>query len=344
MKNRHWAIICIGVVLLAAALACNFTPSGPISDSDATEAAIATSIAGNATLAAGLDATLQVEPAQPTATLAPAATEPAQTAARAAQETVPPAGQSATQAALQPILGELSLYGVDPQPGKLGWIQPPLSLEVDEYLGTKFDTKFPLTVAKDFVLSSDITWDTEYGGSGCGFVFRSDGNKEAPSQYLVATSRLANGHVFFAVMSQGELVVGKDFYANGIDPKFDASNGATNHLAVVAQGNTFTIYSNGTRLGEADPTDPLPPLSLPEPPVRPSNLSDPTAAAEYQSALAEYRAQVNRLKAEYERRLTLWRTLDKEFERGFVSLGVVAQSGRTQCDFNNAWLWLLGEQ
>jgi len=183
---------------------------------------------------------------------------------------------------------------------------------VDEYLGTKFDTKFPLTVAKDFVLSSDITWNTEYGGSGCGFVFRSDGVKEAPSQYLVATSRLADGHVIFAVMSQGELVVGKDFYANGIDPKFDASNGATNHLAVVAEGNTFTIYSNGTRLGEADPTAPLPPLVLPEPPIKPSNLSDPAASSEYQNALSEYRALINRLKAEYEKRLSLWRKLDKE--------------------------------
>jgi hypothetical protein len=342
MKNRPLAIICVGLALLSALLACNFTPSGSTPDTDPTEQAIATSIAANATLSAGLDATLQVEPAQPTATQTSAA-EPPQTAAPAAQETLPSAEQSATQTALQPILGELSLYGVEPQPGKLGWIQPPLSLEVDQYLGTKFDTKFPLTVAKDFVLSSDITWNTEYGGSGCGFVFRSDGKKEAPSQYMVATSRLADGHVFFAVMSQGELVVGKDFYANGIDPKFDASNGATNHLAVVAQGNTFTIYSNGTKLGEADPTAPLPPLDLPKPPAKPANLSDPVAAAQYQSALADYRALVTRLKAEYERRLSLWRKLDKEFERGFVSLGVVAQSGRTQCDFNNAWLWLLGE-
>jgi hypothetical protein len=344
MKKSNWLMICIGLSLLSALLACNLTPSGSTPNNNPTEAAIATSIAANATLAAQLGATLQVEPAQPTATQAPIATKPAQTAAPAAQCTALSADQSATQTALQPILGELSLYGIEPQPGKLGWIQPPLSLEVDQYLGTKFDTKFPLTVAKDFVLSSDITWNTEYGGSGCGFVFRSDGKKDAPSQYLVATSRLADGHVFFAVMSQGELVVGKDFYANGIDPKFDASNGATNHLAVVAQGNTFTIYSNGTKLGQADPTAPLPPLDLPKPPAKPANLSDPVANAQYQSALADYRALVTRLKAEYEKRLGLWRKLDKVFERGFVSLGVVAQSGRTQCDFNNAWLWLLGEE
>ena len=92
-----------------------------------------------------------------------------------------------------------------------------------EPTAAKVETPVPvgesLTVVNDFVLSADITWDTEYGGSGCGFVFRSDGKKDAPSQYLVGASRLANGHVFFAVISQGELVVARDFYANGIDPK-----------------------------------------------------------------------------------------------------------------------------
>ena len=155
----------------------------------------------------------------------------------------------------------------------------PLSLEVDEFHGNKFDTEFPLTVAKDFVLTSDITWDTEYGGSGCAFAFRSDGNTGAPSQYVVATSRLADGHVFFAVMSKGEIVVGKDFYANGIDPEFDATNGATNRLTVVGQGLDFTIYSNGTELGKANPNDPLPQLVLPDPPsgtrqhARPGGIS-----------------------------------------------------------------------
>ena len=169
------------------------------------------------------------------------------------------------------------------------------------------NTEFPLTVAKDFVLASDITWDTEYGGSGCGFVFRSDGKTDAPSQYLVVASRLADGHVFFAVMSKGQLVVGKDFYANGIDPKFDASNGATNRLTVVGQGMDFTIYSNGTKLGEANPNDPLPTLVLPDPPPRPDNMLDPAVASAYRNEVAAHRALVNRLKNEYDQRVRLWR-------------------------------------
>jgi hypothetical protein len=199
-------------------------------------------------------------------------------------------------------------------------------------------------VAKDFVLTSDITWDTEYGGSGCAFAFRSDGKTGAPSQYVVATSRLADGHVFFAVMSKGEIVVGKDFYANGLDPEFDASNGATNRLTVVGQGLDFTIYSNGTELGKANPNDPLPQLVLPEPPPEPDNMLDPAISSAYRTALAAHRTLVSRLKNEYDERVRVWRSVDKNFERGFVALGVVAQSGRTKCDFNNSWLWLMGEQ
>jgi hypothetical protein len=339
MRNRFWILICIGIVLLVAIMACNFSPLGSDSGDNATAQALRTSIASNATLAAELVSTPQVE--QEPATV----TQPAPTAlsTQEVQETSPAVELEPTQTVPASIRGELTLYGVDPQQGQLGWIHPPLSLEVDEYHGTKFETEFPLTVAKDFVLTSDITWDTEYGGSGCGFVFRSDGKKDAPSQYMVVASRLADGHVFFAVMSQGQLVIGKDFYANGIDPKFDATNGSTNRLTVVGQGTNFTIYSNGTKLGDADPTAPLPPLSLPDPPLRPSNMLDPAVAASYRSALAEHRALVNRLKDEYNQRLRLWRTVDKDFERGFVAMGVAAQSGRTQCDFNDSWLWLMGE-
>jgi hypothetical protein len=88
----------------------------------------------------------------------------------------------------------------------------------------------------------------------------------------------------------------------------------------------------------------LPPLALPDPPLRPLLMADPAVAAAYRQSLAEYQRLVNRLKQEYNQRLKLWNELDKDFERGFVALGVVAESGRTQCEFNNAWLWLLEEQ
>jgi hypothetical protein len=208
MKNRHWIVICIGIVPLAAGLACNFSSLASDTGSEATADALATSIASNAH--GGCATTPQVAQANLSPLGRPYCPGHPETGDGPAVEPGP------TEPVPAEIRGELSLYRIDPAQGQLGWVHPPLSLEVDEFHGTKFETEFPLTVARDFVLASDITWNTEYGGSGCGFVFRSDGKADAPSQYLVVASRLADGHVYFAVMSQGQLVVGKDFYANGI--------------------------------------------------------------------------------------------------------------------------------
>jgi hypothetical protein len=186
------------------------------------------------------------------------------------------------------------------------------------------------------VLTADITWDTEYGAAGCAFVFRSDGNQAKPNQYMVWMTRLTDGRIEFTVFAEGEIVAIKDFYANGIDPSFNGGNGATNRLTVVGQGYQFTIYSNGEKVGIGDPNAPLPPLVLPEPPV--GNPNDPS----YQAALAEYRSVVSRLKNEYNRRAAIAKNANKNFPAGVVAMGALAESGYTMCEFNNAWLWLIG--
>jgi hypothetical protein len=330
---------------------CNFSSSVSSDNRIATVEALETSVAGTVTAAASPSAPTPQEPqAQPTTPqqeqLQATATQPA----AVVQATEPPPVQpppvsgdlSATQAALAPIQSDLSAYGVDPSQGMLGWIQPPLHLEVNQYHGQKFDNKFPMVMAQDFTMSSDITWNTQYGGSGCGFVFRSNGNQASPSQYMVVATRLASGHVFFAVMAQGQMMIVKDFYANGIDPRYDANNGATNRLAVVGRGLSFSVYTNGTKLGDVNPTAPLPPLVLPSPPVKPFNTNDLAAMAAYQQALAQYKKDTSALKATYNQRAAMWNKLPKDFPSGFTALGVIADSGQTACDFNNAWLWLIG--
>ncbi len=134
----------------------------------------------------------------------------------------------------------------------------------------------------------------------------------------------------------------KDFYANGIDPRYDANNGSTNRLAVVGVGTSFSVYTNGVKLGDVDPTRPIPPLVLPQPPVKPFNTNDAAAMAAYKAALAQYKKDVEGLKTEYNQRVALWNRLPKDFPSGFTALGVMADSGETVCDFNNAWLWLIG--
>lgn len=334
-KNRS-VIRTMGTILLllaAVSLACNFSATGDSDERIATVEALSTSVAATSTaLAVEEEATPAVATAQATATQAAETAQATQEQAATQQSS----DLAATEAALAPIKGELARYGVDPENGQLAWVQGPLKLEIDQYMGSNFGNAYPQVIVQDFVLSADVRWESRYGAAGCAFVFRSDGNQSKPNQYLVWMTRLTNGRVEFLVFAEGEIVALKDFYANGIDPQFDGGNGATNRLTVVGQGNKFTVYTNGEKLGVGDPNAPIPPLTLPDPPS--GNPSDPV----YQRALAEYRSVVSRLKEAYNRRVALARRANKEYPAGIVAMGAMAESGYTMCEFNNAWLWLIG--
>lgn len=327
------------VILVLSSLGCGLVP--PASDAQqATVAALGTRMAAQATQQAGEEDTdTALETAQANATQMVGAAAATQAALALLDE----ASLSATATAFGPFQAELPHYGVDPGAGRPGWIHPPLRLEINGKNQYDYANQFLGTVARDFVVSADITWNTQYGTSGCGFVLRSDGNQEALNQYLVIATRGANGHVVFLTMSDGEVVTGQDLYAYGLDPEFDWRNDTTNRLTVVGQGNRFVIYTNGTQIGKIDPAAPPPQPYLPQPPAEPPDKTDAIAMAAYAKALAEYQEVVNQIQAQYAARLKNYRTADKEFARGLVAMVALSESGRTICQYDNAWLWLIEE-
>lgn len=270
MKKRPFFLFLLA--LLAPVLACGL-PGSSNADATATLAALNTSIAQSAQ--ANATPTIEVpesgveEADAPTATTAPgngASAAQATATARSVQATVTTSA-AVTQEALDaaatstrraPVLEELATtYGVDPNQGRLAWIHQPITIETEGYLQYNYANQNISTVAQDFVLAGDITWNTRFGTTGCGFVLRSDGDEEENfDQYLVIATRGASGHVGFVIMQDGEVKTNEitDIYANGIDPLFEWQNDTTNRLAVVARGNTFTIYTNGTRIGEVTPS------------------------------------------------------------------------------------------
>jgi hypothetical protein len=268
----------------------------------------------------------------------------AETAQAAATQLVQagPESMTATAAAFAPILAELPQYGVDPSEGRLGWVHPPVTLDASGFHQFEYVNYYLGTLATDFVVSADITWDTVGSTSGCGFVLRSDGNQVALSQYLAIITRVASGHFLFATMSNGEVVTGRDIYARYRDKTFDWQNNSTNRLTIVGRGDRFWIYTNGTLIGEVDPSAPLPGLALPPEPERPANPSDTQAMAEYNTRKAEYDSVVQQMRADYARRQNAVSSVDTYFERGFIALVALSESGRkTVCEFNNAWLFLI---
>jgi hypothetical protein len=329
MKQKFYLAIHL-LVLVSVISACGLGGNSTDNAQNATLEAISAAVRGTATVqAAGkLNPNAPVETAQAEATAQSQSID----ATQAAQSALSDEARAATATAFAPFAGELPVYGVDPSQGRPGWIHPPVTLDIDGYLQYDYLNQFIATVARDFVISSDITWSTQYGTSGCGFVLRSNGDKKALDQYLVIVTRGASGHIIFATMSKGDIVSGRDIYAYGKDPLFQWGNNVTNRLTVVGRGNTFSIYSNDTLIGDVDPTAPL---SLPGIPPAPKV---PGAGG-----IAEQQAVATQIAADYQARQREAANAEKVFERGFVALLVLSESGRSICTFDNTWLWLIDD-
>jgi hypothetical protein len=165
-----------------------------------------------------------------------------------------PAGTPSAE--LAAILQELALYGVDPAGGTFGGLHPPETIRLEGFQEFGITQGFGETPVRDFVTAVDVTWNTEFGASGCGFVLRSDSVEfEESSQYLAVALREEGGNVFFQTRLVGETPASElvEFDVETIDPAFQWVNNGTNRLAVVAQGETFSIYSNGTLVGTVTP-------------------------------------------------------------------------------------------
>lgn len=325
-------------LLLIIALACNFSSSTQ-SNVEATAQALGESVLQTATAAASGE----ISSDESVATAQVEATEQsiANVATQTAEAIIDEEGAAATAQVVEPIRTELPKYGVDPNQGELAWIHPPEVLELEGYQQFDYANQFLGTVAKDFVVSADITWNTDFGTSGCGFVLRSDGDQEAPNQYMSLATRGSSGHVIFATVVDGEIVTGRDIYAYGLDPNFDWLNDTTNRLTIVGQGNEFFVYTNDTLIGEIDPSAPPPQPYIPPPPEEPADLSDAAAVEKFQKEKQEYDEVVKQIRADHSARVSSFEPEETIFEKGFIAFVAASESGTTTCKFDNAWLWLI---
>ena len=338
MKQYFSYIISLFVLVALLTVSCS---DGTDTASEGTLEAISASVRETATA----QAASQQNPNAAIETAHALATVQEQNAAatQAAQNELSAEAQAATATAIAPILAELPKYGVDPSAGRVGWIHPPASLEVQGFMDFDYVNYNLFTLVEDFVISADITWDAIGSESSCGFAIRSDGNEEAMDTYLATISRVASGYFIFLTIAKGEAVTGQVYYANRRDPAFDWQNGATNNLTVVGRADRFWVYSNGTLIGEVDPSA-RPELidTLPPKPEAPADTSNAEAMAQYAIELANYDAEVAQVTAEYRARERALQNADTVFDRGFMAFVALSRAGsKATCQFDNGWLWLI---
>jgi hypothetical protein len=176
---------------------------------------------------------------QPTAT-----STPNRAATRAAQAT------QAVEEAMALIQEDLDRIDEPLPPGSLGWLQEQSeSIDMD---GGKQWMFLPIAEdleANDFILKSNITWESTGGLAACGFFFRSEPNIENGEQYLYEMVRLSGLPAWnITLMEYGG--VKKDITKMRTAGAIDQGQGATNEIILFARDGEFTLYINDERIGK----------------------------------------------------------------------------------------------
>lgn len=234
--KRHWGVRLSSVLLCAMlSAACN-PPAAP------TETATP------------VPPPTETATPEPTETPVPTATNtptplPTSTSTPDAKATAAAHATATVEAALGDIDDVLQDYGYSTKEGQLGFIHDPVSITVDTYGERHHVTDYPEMDFGNFVLHTDITWNTSSGLAGCYIVFRSDGDLERGRNYQFVTIRLQGLPLWgFAIFNneRGDLLDPEGLLPDG---DIEDLQGSTNEIVIVAEDTKFTAYANGERLG-----------------------------------------------------------------------------------------------
>jgi hypothetical protein len=249
-----------------------------------------------------------------------------------------------TATAAVPVLEELQKYGISPFDGKVAWLHPTITLNLTGPNQVDFANNYPEITARDFILASDITWNTNYGLSGCGFMFHSNGNNTKPSQETLLLTRFAYGSMNFAVMVDGNNTNLQVFYPRVNDKSFQWENDTSNRLIIISRANILDIYTNGILIAEINVNDPPPPsLNLPKIPQLPDNPT-PQQVSDYQLLLRQYQSTSD----EMQNQLALahrnyYANKTPPLSDGFLGFIASSSAGKAECTFSNSWLFLFNQ-
>ncbi len=248
----------------------------------------------------------------------------------------------ATATAIAPVVAELPRYGIDPGEGYVAWLHPPVTIEISGYQQTQFKNDYQNITASNFVMAADITWHTVVSTSGCGFMFRSNGNTNKPSQYIVLISRLATGQMGFIGMVNGDMTNFHTFYPKSEDKSFSWFNDATNRLAIVVNGNFVDMYTNGVHIGQVDLTKPPDNTigSLPSMLPLPANATD-KQKQDYDNMMAQQNQWMTFLTSQLSTAKMNSSKAGPPLTDGFLGFIAMNQSGSMSCKFENSWLFQL---
>jgi hypothetical protein len=243
MKNINKLLLLSLVIIILISLAgCQ----GQVVSGVATEAASPTPVPSDTPVPTSTATPTPTDTPTPTST--PTRTPTATPNRKETQAAV----RTATQAAVDEMVGaELEKYGIDPSIGHVAWtMEEPVELDGSGYAMGWYQPIEELGVLKDFVIQTEIIWDTSSGLAGCGYIFRAraDWDLAIGDYYEFYMMRLQNAPIwFFDYYEDGRWMYtlpnrGGSFSSKILDGKM-----SKNTLTIDARGETFTIYINGVK-------------------------------------------------------------------------------------------------
>ena len=260
----------------------------------------------------------------------------------------------ATATAIAPVVAELPRYDVDPASGYVAWIHNPATINLTGFGQTGFVNDYPGITASDFAMAADITWNTKNSLSGCGFMFRSDGNPTNPNQYMVIITRIANGQMAFLAIANGEISNFREYFPRDYDKSFEWFNDTTNRLAIVARGNLIDLYTNGVFIGQVDITEPPPDTTVKFPKMEmpdeykvtistntPNRIEKKNKFDQFQQQIEQYDLMNQQVSGQLKDAQINFNKNQPFFFDGLLGFLGVSQTGQMTCTFNNGWLFVM---
>ncbi len=247
----------------------------------------------------------------------------------------------ATATVIAPAVADLSFYKIDPGIGHVAWVHKPATIDLNGYQQSGYANDYQQITAKDFVMAADITWYTYNSLSACGFMFRSNGNRNKPSQYMVIITRFATGYLAFTATVDGEMSNMRTIYLHGQDKSFSWQNNATNRLAVVVRGKMIDAYTNGVPVGEIDTTQPPPDSQQSPPSLEIPKNATPDQIKAYQDLIDQNSQNVDLVNTEMADARKNFAKNKPIFSEGLLGFVGVSQSGQTKCTFSNGYLFII---
>lgn len=236
LAQRKWSIVVVVIVLLLLQLACATLSPTAKSTPTLPSGAVATIVPLEDTPEPA--ATKTSEPT-PTKALPTATATPDKMATAAAKAT------SEVQEVVDLIADDLEDVGFSTDQGRLGFYLPDeVEVSTNSYGGYALRTigEEPFT---DFVLQTDVVWNSKSGLAGCMLSLRSEEDVIKGEQYRFYLMRLVNAPMWdFEYWNNGKYqstMTGDVQYSNAIDDSQDGNN----TLTFVVNGDDIIPYING---------------------------------------------------------------------------------------------------